>query len=184
MSRIASCPRSAADRLRSLAPLILCVSLGLACTAGSARTASVARRAPAAPAAASTDPEIASFVKEMNDYRASMGLPPLIWHRGLASVARGHSKDMVARHFFSHTNPDGLRSRDRLAAAGIGYAAMGENIAFGQKTGASVLNAWLKSSGHRHNIEDPAYTHHGVGKIGTHWTHVFLRPRTRTTASR
>ncbi|HKQ18391.1 MAG TPA: CAP domain-containing protein [Candidatus Eisenbacteria bacterium] len=120
----------------------------------------------------------------MNEYRASKGLRPLIWHRGLASVARGHSKDMVARHFFSHENPDGLRARDRLAVAGIAYAAMGENIAYGHATGAAVLNAWLKSSGHRHNIEDPAYTHHGVGKVGTHWTHVFLRPRTKTTASR
>lgn len=184
MSRISLRPRGPARWVRPLAPLILCASLGLACTAGSARTASVARRGPAAPVAASTDPEIASFVKKMNAYRASQDLPPLIWHRGVASVARGHSKDMVSRHFFSHRNPDGLRSRDRLAVAGITYAAMGENIAFGHKTGASVLNAWLKSSGHRHNIEDPTYTHHGVGKVGTHWTHVFLRPRSRTTASR
>lgn len=184
MSRTSLRPRRPAGWVRSLAPVILCASLGLACTAGSARTASVGRGAGSAPAVASTDPEVASFVKEMNDYRVSMGLRPLIWHRGLASVARGHSKDMVARHFFSHENPDGLRSRDRLAVAGITYAAMGENIAFGHRTGASVLNAWLKSSGHRHNIEDPAYTHHGVGKVGTHWTHVFLRPRTRTTASR
>lgn len=184
MSRISLRPRRSAGWVRSLAPLVLCASLGLACTAGSARTASVARGVRTAPVTASTDPEIASFVKKMNAYRASVGLPPLIWHRGLASVARGHSKDMVARHFFSHRNPDGLRSRDRLAVAGIAYAAMGENIAYGHATGAAVLAAWLKSSGHRHNIEDPTYTHHGVGKVGTHWTHVFLRPRTRTTASR
>lgn len=120
----------------------------------------------------------------MNAHRVSIGLRPLIWHRGIASVARAHSRDMVERRFFSHTNPDGLRSRDRVRIAGITYAAMGENIAYGHATGTAVLAGWLKSSGHRHNIEDPTYTHHGVGKVGTYWTHVFLRPRSMTTAVR
>jgi uncharacterized protein YkwD len=120
----------------------------------------------------------------VNHHRVSIGLRPLIWDNRVASVARAHSRDMVTRHFFSHANPDGLRSKDRLVAAGIRYAAMGENIAYGHTTGTSVLDAWLKSPGHRTNIEDPTYTHHGVGKVGTYWTHVFLRPRTLTTTSR
>jgi uncharacterized protein YkwD len=166
MTRIPLHPRTGGRWGRALAPLILSISLGLA------------------PVAAPTDSEVLSFVRQMNDHRVSIGLPPLIWDRRVAAVARAHSRDMVTRHFFSHTNPDGLRSRDRLGDAGIAYVAMGENIAFGQTTGASVLKAWLESSGHRANIENPAYTHHGVGKVGTHWTHVFLRPKATTTASR
>jgi uncharacterized protein YkwD len=172
-------------RTRAVATLILAAALGLACTAVSTSAASAKRRAPRpAPVAAPTDPEVASFVREVNAYRVSIGLEPLIWDRGVAAVARAHSRNMVAHHFFSHTDPDGLRSKDRFAAAGIRYAAMGENIAYGHETGASVLKAWLKSPGHRANIEDPTYTRHGVGKVGTYWTHDFLRPRTTITTSR
>lgn len=178
-------PRTDARWARALASLILFVSLGLAGTAVSAPAASMARRAPGpAPVAAPTDSEVVSFVQKMNAHRVSIGLPPLIWDRRVAAVARAHSRDMVARHFFSHTDPDGLRSRDRLGAAGIRYVAAGENIAYGHATGASVLKAWLESSGHRANIENPTYTHHGVGKVGTYWTHVFLRPKVTSTASR
>jgi uncharacterized protein YkwD len=120
----------------------------------------------------------------MNDHRVSLGLQPLIWDSGVAAVARAHSQDMADRHFFSHANPDGLLPWDRLRGAGISYKAAGENIIHGYTTGASVLTAWLNSAGHRANIESPTYTHHGVGKFGTYWTHVFIRKRIHTTASR
>jgi len=97
-------------------------------------------------------------------------------------VAQAHSQDMVDRGFFSHTNPDGESPFDRLAEAGIAYAAAGENIAYGYSTASSVLAAWLGSSGHRANIEYAGYTHHGVGLVGTYWTHVFLRPSTPAAA--
>lgn len=178
-------PATLPRRMRSLTLLILAASFGLACAAGPTSGASAARRTPrAASASVSADPEIDSFVRQVNAYRVSIGLQPLIWDRGVAAVARAHSRNMVAHHFFSHTDPDGLRGKDRLVAAGIRYAAMGENIAYGHETGTSVLKAWLRSPGHRENIEDPTYTHHGVGKAGTYWTHVFLRPRTTTTTSR
>lgn len=45
-------------------------------------------------------------------------------------------------------------------------------------TGNAVLAAWLNSSGHRANIENANFTHHGVGKAGTSWTHVFIRAST------
>jgi uncharacterized protein YkwD len=82
---------------------------------------------------------------------------------------------MVARGFFSHTNPDGLSPFDRLNAAGVDFTAAGENIAYGYPSASAVLSAWLGSSGHRANIENGNYTHHGVGLEGTHWTHVFIR---------
>jgi len=170
---------------RSITFLILAASFGLAWAAGPAFAATEARRSPRSePASVSGDPEIDSFVRQVNAHRVSIGLQPLIWHRGVAAVARAHSRNMVAHHFFSHADPDGLRGKDRLAVAGIRYAAMGENIAYGHATGTAVLKAWLRSPGHRENIEDPAYTHHGVGKVGTYWTHVFLRPRATTTTSR
>ena len=129
------------------------------------------------------DREVASFVRLMNKHRVSRGLPALAWDRGAAVVAQAHSRDMYDRHYFSHTSPEGSSMRERLAERHITYSRAGENIAWGQGTGSAVLTAWLRSRGHRKNIETGSFTHHGVAKVGTYWTHVFIRPR-RTSASR
>ena len=129
-----------------------------------------------------SDSTVAEFVTLVNAHRVSIGLAPLAWDAGVAAVAQAHSQDMVDRQFFSHTNPDGESPFDRLAEAGIAYTAAGENIAYGYSTASSVLAAWLGSSGHRANIEYAGYTHHGVGLVGTYWTHVFLRPSTPAAA--
>jgi uncharacterized protein YkwD len=170
--------------VRAIAAVLLALSLGIGC----GKSASVLPTAPGAPAsgtsAAPTDPEVVSFVQQMNAHRVSLGLQPLLWHPGVAAVAEAHSQDMIDRDFFSHTNPDGESPWDRLHAAGITYTSAGENIAYGYSTGTSVLNAWLNSPGHKANIEYEAFTHHGVGKVGTYWTHVFIRPTTSSVASR
>lgn len=116
------------------------------------------------------------FTTLMNEHRVSVGCAPLTWSEAVADVAEAHSADMVQRGFFDHTNPDGESPFDRLADAGIGYSRAAENIAWGHADGASVLAAWLDSSGHRGNIEDCALTQHGVGLVETHWTHVFVTP--------
>ena len=131
--------------------------------------------APDAPPPAAASPAVAEFTALVNAHRAALGLAPLAWDPAIAAVAQAHSADMVARGFFSHTNPDGESPFDRLAAAGVSYSAAGENIAYGYPTAESVLAAWLASDGHRANIENGSFTHHGVGLAGTHWTHVFVR---------
>ena len=142
--------------------------------AATARAASHTR-APA-PTTGPIDPEVVSFVKLMNAHRISLGLSALVWDSRAAAVAQAHSRDMFDRHYFSHTSRDGRSTWDRLAARGITYSQAGENIAWGQGTGRAVLMAWLRSPGHRANIESGSYTRHGVGKVGTYWTHVFIRP--------
>jgi uncharacterized protein YkwD len=112
----------------------------------------------------------------MNAHRVARGLPALVWDSRLAAVAEAHSRDMFRRHYFSHTWSDGSSTFERLADKGIAYSAAGENIAWGQPTGSAVLRSWLGSRGHRKNIENRAYTRHGVAKVGPYWTHVFLRP--------
>lgn len=129
---------------------------------------------PASPTLA--DPEVASFAVLVNQHRAGMGCPALEWNAGVAEVAQAHSEDMVARSFFSHTNPDGESPFDRLASAGIGFSSAAENIAFGYPTADAVLSGWLGSPGHRANIENCSLTEHGIGLEGTYWTHVFIRP--------
>ena len=147
----------------------------LACGDAAATTAPSARTRGAARAAGPTDRGVASFVRLMNAHRVSRGLAPLVWDSRAAAVAQAHSRDMYERHYFSHTSLDGRSTWDRLAARGVTYSRAGENIAWGQTTGRAVLASWLRSSGHRKNIERGSYTHHGVGKVGTYWTHVFIR---------
>ncbi len=118
--------------------------------------------------------ELQSFVEQLNDHRESVGCPRLVWNEEVAEVAGAHSLDMSDRDFFAHTNPDGVTPAQRLRNAGIDYRRMAENIAWGYPTGSAVLQGWLGSPGHRANIENCALLEHGVGLVGTHWTHKFV----------
>ena len=120
-----------------------------------------------------------SVLSLVNKVRSENGLNPLSWADDLANVARAHSKDMIDRNFFSHTNPDGLSPFDRLKNNGISYKSAAENIAYGQKTAEAVMEAWMNSAGHRANILSKNVTEIGVGAVknqnGTiYWTQVFV----------
>ncbi len=132
--------------------------------AGPARSDSLARR----------------LARLVNEHRATLGCPPLAWDPDLATVAFGHSMDMATRGFFGHTNPDGETPTGRLRSAFIGYAKAAENIAAGYASPDSVLAAWLRSPRHRRNLEDCAFTRHGVGLFRNRWTHVYVRPSARS----
>lgn len=122
------------------------------------------------------DARVVAFVDLVNQHRLDVGCGALTWRSDVANVAWAHSADMITRDFFAHTNPDGDSPFDRLNQAGIGYRVAAENIAFGYVTAEAVLQAWLDSPGHRGNIENCAMTQHGVGRVETYWTHVFLSP--------
>jgi uncharacterized protein YkwD len=80
----------------------------------------------------------------------------------LRRASRRHSQDMADRNYFSHTTPDGRSPWDRAGAAGY-ERAIGENIAKGQRTPASVMSAWMNSDGHRRNILNCDARATGVG---------------------
>lgn len=128
------------------------------------------------PAGPEISADVEEFVSLLNAHRVSVGCAPLEWDGPVAEVAEAHSKDMVARDFFSHTNPDGASPWDRLRDAGISFRSAAENIAWGYMSAEAVLSGWLGSSGHRANIENCGLTHHGVGLADWHWTHVFVTP--------
>ena len=115
------------------------------------------------------------FEQLANAHRARIGCGRLRWDPAAAAVAQQHADDMVRRDFFSHTNPDGKSPFDRLRAAGVTYTAAAENIAFGYVTASAVLDAWVASKGHRRNLENCRYTHHGVGLRDRTWVQVFIR---------
>lgn len=120
--------------------------------------------------------DIEEFVALLNDHRGSVGCGALAWNSGVAEVAQAHSQDMISRGFFDHRNPDGASPFDRLGAAQIQYSRAAENIAYGYGSARAVLDGWIGSPGHKANLENCALTQHGVGLVGTHWTHVFITP--------
>ena len=110
--------------------------------------------------------------------RTGRGLPPLTWDDPVGQVAFEHSLDMDQRGYFDHYTPEGVSPGGRLSAAGIAVGGWAENIAQGQPTPASVVSAWMNSTGHRNNILNGSLTHAGVGvrhgSGGPWWTHLFV----------
>ena len=101
----------------------------------------------------------------VNQQRINAGLPALIMHDTLRIIARNHSRDMVARDFFAHVNPDGQDPFDRLRAGGIRYTLAGENLARTNAAdpAATVVQGWMGSPDHRENILRPGFEHTGMG---------------------
>ncbi|MER6332089.1 sigma-70 family RNA polymerase sigma factor [Streptomyces sp. NPDC001034] len=120
---------------------------------------------------------VSQVVALVNKERASAGCAPLTEDPRLQQAAQAHSDDMAARHFFDHVNPDGADPGQRITAAGYRWSAYGENIAMGQQSPASVMDAWMNSSGHRANILNCSFKNIGVGVHkgagGPWWTQDF-----------
>ena len=106
---------------------------------------------------------------------------PLTMEPALRCAARVHSKDMVDRAFFDHTNPSGESPFQRMNMAGYQYSTAGENIAAGNSTAAATMQQWMDSDGHCGNIMNPSFTELGVGyypggQYGHVWTQAFGSP--------
>ncbi|MEV6953060.1 sigma-70 family RNA polymerase sigma factor [Streptomyces sp. NPDC051183] len=134
-------------------------------------------RAPAPPPAPAPQGAAAQVVALVNTERAAAGCGPLKEDSQLRAAAQGHSDDMAKRDFFSHTNPDGADPGQRTTAAGYRWSTYGENIAAGQQTPQQVMDAWMKSPGHRANILNCSFKDIGVGihqgAGGPWWTQNF-----------
>lgn len=120
-------------------------------------------------------------VRLVNVERQKNGLSPLELDVELSNVARTKSKDMATNNYFSHTSPTYGSPFEMMKQFGINYSAAGENIAMGQSTAASVVNAWMNSEGHRANILNANFTKIGVGYYkgsngSPYWTQMFIRP--------
>lgn len=99
----------------------------------------------------------------VNAERAKAGCPAVTAEDRLRAAARGHSADMAARNYFSHTTPEGVTFAQRITAAGYAWRTAGENIAKGYRTPQAVMTGWMNSSGHKANILNCAFRDLGVG---------------------
>ncbi len=126
----------------------------------------------------SQENEVARLV---NVERAKAGLPALKFNWQLSRVARYKSADMANKGYFSHNSPTYGTPFQMMENFGLRFSAAGENIAYGQRTPAEVMNAWMNSPGHRNNIMSRSFTEIGVGlaknKNGVcYWTQQFMKP--------
>lgn len=118
----------------------------------------------------------------VNQERKKAGLPTLEWSHVLQGIARGHSRDMATRHFFSHNDPEGHDFKDRYRQAGFTCSVRagflksllgGENLAWNtlggrngrteEQLAATVVRLWMESPGHRRNILTRHFRREGIG---------------------
>jgi uncharacterized protein YkwD len=104
----------------------------------------------------------------LNLERRAHGLPPFTLDRRLSAAAEGHSRDMGARDFYAHQNPDGVGPARRIYAQGVERSgtAVAENIHWGVEVSArpkQIVRDWMESPGHRANILNPTLTEIGIG---------------------
>lgn len=98
----------------------------------------------------------------VNKERMKKGLKLLRADPQMTAVARAHSRDMFARGYFAHENPDGKDPFDRMRAANVKFMTAGENLALAQTLEMAHTNL-MNSPGHRANILNPAYGRLGIG---------------------
>ena len=134
-----------------------------------------------APAPLAAPSAVQQVVDLTNARRAEHGLGALAVDGLLNNAAQGHSNDQAAADKMSHTGTDGSNPGDRIARAGYGFSAWGENVAAGYPDAASAMNGWMNSPGHRANILNGNFTQIGVGLASaadgtTYWTMTLGRP--------
>lgn len=115
---------------------------------------------------------------QINDYRATKGLPPLQFESNFADIARVHSNNMADGSVpFGH---DG--STDRYAQMQTYYTliALAENVAFNQGHSDPVtiaVQGWIDSPGHEANMTgDYDLTGIGIAENSSgevYFTHLF-----------
>jgi uncharacterized protein YkwD len=117
-------------------------------------------------------------LKYTNEYRKSKGLSALVMRNDLNAIARQHSVDMASgRVGFGH---GGFQKRQAAVQRLVKpWRGMGENVAYGVRTGKEVVALWKKSLAHRRNLLGK-YTAMGIGTAKDrqgriYYTQIFVR---------
>ena len=116
--------------------------------------------------------------KLVNEHRNKLGKNSLKWHDQATVESQDHSQDMASfRVPFGHLG-DSLRFSRIQSRDPDDISKFGENVAQ-NSTAFRAFNAWLRSPGHRFNIEGN-WTHTGIGAAQSangswYFTQIFLK---------
>ncbi|RLN88154.1 hypothetical protein BBJ28_00009063 [Nothophytophthora sp. Chile5] len=92
------------------------------------------------------------MLERVNRERAALGLTALCTNSKLQASAERHSNDQAVSDFMAHNGSDGSTMSERITEAGYDWSGIAENVAAGQVDVNEVMDAWMNSEGHRHNI--------------------------------
>lgn len=98
------------------------------------------------------------LVDLINEYRVSMGLNALQTINHISAKSEEHNEYMIVNNVVNH---DLFAERSENIIEVLGAVKVNENVAYNFVSPSSVLNAWLRSPGHKANIEGN-FTHFGV----------------------
>ena len=99
------------------------------------------------------------IISLVNQHREEMGLNPLNIINLVSLEAEDHTNYMIGAGQPSHDN-FALRHKNLVTKAQA--KAVAENVAYGFSTAEAVVNAWIKSPGHKANIENASFTDLGI----------------------
>lgn len=112
----------------------------------------------------------------VNDYRMSKGLSILNKVDDITIQAEQHTQYMIEKNVVNHDN---FNLRYKVLVDEIGAKSVSENVGYGYGTAQGVVAAWIKSEGHRENIEGD-FTHFGIS-VGqnadgrNYFTNIFVK---------
>jgi uncharacterized protein YkwD len=156
--------------MRRLRTSLLALVLVVLCAAPAAARPGACASAHVAVSAATLHRAQSATLCLLNQIRAQAGLRPLRLNGRLSGAARGHSREMVRRHYFAHDSAHGTTPFARMFAAH--YVPrnaswwLGENIAWGSSSlgqPAAIVRAWMHSPPHRANILSAHFRDIGIG---------------------
>ena len=98
-----------------------------------------------------------------NVVRIAAGLRPLWTDAELTAAAQRRATEIVQSAAFDHARPDGAPFSAAVVEAGYPFDRVAENLAIDYLNEAPMIDAWLKSAGHRRNLLGDGYAHIGVG---------------------
>jgi uncharacterized protein YkwD len=133
--------------------------------------------------AAAAPARAGALVDLANEHRSRAGLPPLRANSRLMQAAQTQAEQSASLGKLAHVLPEARypRPEDRLDASGYPWRAFAENIGMGQRSTSEVIEAWMKSPGHRKNMLSASFTEMGTGyatddKGRAYYVQVFGRP--------
>ena len=99
-----------------------------------------------------------------SEQRRARGLGVLRADRRLQRAAQRHANWMARNGVMAHVGEGGKRFTHRIAQTGYRFCFGAENVAFGQRSPASVVAAWMRSPPHRRALLDPRAVDAAVAK--------------------
>jgi len=124
----------------------------------------------AEPSSTTADATRTAVLCLVNQERHNRGRATLRTSAALRGAATRFAQAMVAERFFDHVSPGGSTLALRVRRSGYLLDAhewlAGENIGYGggmSGTPREMVDAWMRSDGHRKNILDARFDHVGIG---------------------